>query len=729
MNRIINVANRLPVTVGEQIKKSSGGLVSALEGAAANRYTIQWVGWPGGSYEDPSRRAAIEKRLTEDFDFNPVFLDADEIAGYYLGFSNASLWPLLHYMTNYMRYDDGQWDYYRRVNERFADKVLDVAEENDLVWVHDYHLMLVPAMLRARRPDLRIGFFFHTPFPSSEIFRCHPRRSELLRGVLGADLVGFHTFGYLRHFRSTVLRVLGLESEMGCINDGTHEAWLGVHPIGINSQKFLKEMESPRFAEKRQYFRENWKDKRIVLNVERLDYTKGILHRLQAIELFLKRYDRVNEVQFIFVAVPSREQVPEYQELRENIEHMVGKINGEYATVEHSPIHFIHKGLEFTELCALYSLADVCVVTPLQDGMNLVAKEYVACQTKDPGVLVLSEFAGAAQELVNALIVNPYDLRQVADRLNEALHMDVKARRRRMRYMRERVLRFDADYWATTYLDGLAAIEKPGFQTIELEKAEEDIAEDFVSAERIACFLDYDGTLREFEPLPHQAAPNREVREVLDRLSQHPDIDVYILSGRKPEDLEAWLGMYHFTLIAEHGSTFRRADEHQWQLLDPNADMSWKTRVLEILKHYEGSTPGSFVEEKSSAVVWHYRQSDPEFGSWKAHQLMSEIYDMVANLPVEIHHGKKIVEVSSIHVNKGAALDRFLHEKNYDFVLCAGDDQTDEGMFRLERPCLLKVKVGEEDTHADYRIGSPQHFRHLVLRLLDARERVPIGGA
>lgn len=729
MNRIINVANRLPVTVGEQITKSSGGLVSALEGAAKDRFAIQWVGWPGGSYEDSARRAAIEKKLVEEFDFLPVFLDADEIAGYYLGFSNASLWPLLHYMTNYMRYDDGQWDHYRRVNERFADKVLDVAEENDLVWVHDYHLMLVPAMLRKRRPDLRIGFFFHTPFPSSEIFRCHPRRSELLRGVLGADLIGFHTFGYLRHFRSTVLRVLGLESEMGRINDGTHEAWLGVHPIGINSQKFLGEMESTAFEEKRQYFRENWKGKRIVLNVERLDYTKGILHRLQAVDLFLKRYDHVNDVQFIFVAVPSREQVREYQELRENIEHMVGKINGEHATVEHSPIHFIHKGVEFTELCALYSMADVCVVTPLQDGMNLVAKEYVACQSKDPGVLVLSEFAGAAQELVNALIVNPYDLRLVADRLQEALNLDLKSRRRRMKYMRERVLRFDADYWATTYLDMLSAIEKPGFQTIELEKAEEDIADDFASAERVALFLDYDGTLREFEPLPHQAIPNQEVREVLDRLEGQDGIDVFVLSGRSPMDLEAWLGMYDFTLIAEHGSAYRRPDESTWQLLDPNADMSWKARVIEVLKHYEGSTPGSFVEEKSSAVVWHYRQSDPEFGSWKAHQLMSEIYDMVANLPVEIHHGKKIVEVSSIHVNKGAALDKFLHEHNYDFVLCAGDDQTDEGMFRLDRPCLLKVKVGEGDTHADYRISSPQHFRQLVLRLLNARERVAIGGA
>ena len=722
MQRIINVANRLPVTVGDTIRKSSGGLVSALEGAAADRYHIQWVGWPGGSYDDADRRAAVAKQLHDEFDFVPVFFTEAEIANYYYGFSNGGLWPMLHYMTNLMTYDEAQWQIYREANQRFADTVLGLATDDDLVWVHDYQLMLVPGMLREKRPNLRVGYFFHTPFPSSEIFRCQPRRVELLRGVLGADLIGFHTFGYLRHFRSTVLRVLGLESEMGRINDGSHEASLGVYPIGINSHKFVDELRSPAFEEKKRYFRENWKNKRIVLNVERLDYTKGILHRLKAIDYFLKRYEGlVNRVVFIFVAVPSREQVREYMELRNEIEHMIGRINGEHATVEHSPIHFLHRGVDFTELCALYSLADVALVTPLVDGMNLVAKEFVACQNEDPGVLVLSEFAGAAQELFNATVVNPYDIKQVAHKLHESLELDETTRRNRMIYMRERVLRFDADYWAGSYLDTLSAVVKPEFQTIELDKAEGDIVGRFSSAENVACFLDYDGTLREFEALPQQAYPTAEVREVLERLHRQRDIDVYIISGRKRDDLEAWFGRYRFTLIGEHGTSYRDPRLGRWRSLHENVDLSWKPRVIEILKHYEGSTPGSFVEEKSSAIVWHYRRSDPEFGTWKANQLMSEIYDMMANLPVEIHHGKKIVEVSSIHVSKGAALEKFIRENKYDFVLCAGDDQTDEGMFRLERKEILKIKVGEGDTHADYRIGSPSHFRQLLLRLLSAR--------
>ena len=244
---------------------------------------------------------------------------------------------------------------------------------------------------------------------------------------------------------------------------------------------------------------------------------------------------------------------------------------------------------------------------------------------------------------------------------------------------------------------------------------------DFAGAKRVACFLDYDGTLREFEALPQQAYPSAEVRQVLERLHRQREIDVYIISGRKRDDLDAWFSRYRFTLIGEHGTSFRDSKTGTWNLLHDAVDLTWKRRVIEILKHYEGSTPGSFVEEKSSAVVWHYRRSDPEFGSWKANQLMSEIYDMVANLPVEIHHGKKIVEVSSIHVSKGAALEKFVRENNYDFVLCAGDDQTDEGMFRIERKGLLKIKVGEGDTHADYRISGPGHFRQLLLRLLDAR--------
>ena len=719
MQSIINVANRLPVTVGDTLKKSSGGLVSALEGVSGDQFKLHWIGWPGKAFTDPAEQESVRRRLGDELGYVPVFLSDDEIRLYYHGLSNSSLWPILHYNLNFMRYAEEEWEAYEQVNRRFADAILEKAGQNDIVWVHDYHLMLVPAMLRSSRPDLRIGFFFHTPFPSSEVFRCHPRRSELLEGVIGADLVGFHTFGYMRHFRSSVLRLLGLESEWGTILHGNHLTSLGVFPIGINAQSFTKELESEPFHKKKGEIARNWHGKRIVLSVERLDYTKGILHRLDAIELFLSRREHADDIVFIFVSVPSRGEVAEYKSLRENIEREVGRINGLYATVRNSPIHFIHQSLPFTELCALYSLADVALITPLVDGMNLVAKEYVACQRFNPGVLILSEFAGAAQELVNAMSVNPYDTAEVADALEQAFRMPLSERRHRIEYMQARVLKFDANHWAQSFLNELQEQSQFHASPQQLEEAEDAIIGRLRRANKVAFFIDYDGTLREFERIPDRAVPGKKLKPLLEELNA-ASADVFIISGRKGPILDDWFRGYEFTLIAEHGSNVRIAGEKDWFSLNQSTDFSWKRRVLDILRHYEWSTPGSFVEEKESALVWHYRQSDPEFGQWKARQLLSELYEMLANFPVEIHHGKKIIEVSSIHVNKGAAIEHFLREREYDLAICAGDDQTDEAMFRIDHPVLLRIKVGEGDTRADYRIPDPHHFRQLLRRMIGA---------
>lgn len=718
MRTIINVANRLPVTIGDTLQKSSGGLVSALEGVSKERFNLKWLGWPGSAFETAAEQAQVEKRLQDELGYCPVFLSQDEVDAYYDGFSNGSLWPILHYNPHLMEYDGDEWEVYKKVNARFAVRILEMAGEDDLVWIHDYHLMLVPALLRKARPELRIGFFFHTPFPSSEVFRSHPRRSELLRGVIGADQIGFHTYGYLRHFRSAVLRVLGYEAELGSIRSGNHRSALGVYPIGINSDKFLEEIETDRFHDKCASLRDHWKGRRLVLSVERLDYSKGILQRLQAIEQFLKFSDHQNKVVFLFINVPSREKVPAYKTLLEQIEGMVGRINGEHATIENAPIHFIHQSVDFTQLCALYSISEVAMVTPLVDGMNLVAKEYLACQTEDdPGVLMLSEFAGAAQELVNAVIVNPFNTTQMSKGLSTALDMPLKERLSRLRKMRGRVLEFNANFWARTFIEDLCTQDQFTQHPVSFVESEDRILERLRAAKKPAFFLDYDGTLREFERIPSAAKPSEDVRTVLDALAASP-IDIYIISGRDPETLRDWFTGHPFTLIAEHGSTVLAPDDKEWQNLNQTSDFSWKEQILEVLHHYEGSTPGSFVEVKHSAVVWHYRQCDPEFGIWKARQLLSELYEMVSNFPVEIHHGKKIIEISSIHVNKGAALERFAKEKKYDLVLCAGDDQTDETMFRVDGLNLLSIKVGSGDSRAEFRVPDPVHVRTMLLNLV-----------
>ena len=324
---LVNVSNRLPVTVGEKVTKSSGGLVTALEGLAGDRFDLKWIGWPGGHIEDPTRRAEVERLLEKDFNAAPVFLSAEEVQSFYEGFANSSLWPLLHYMPSYMRYDAAWWEAYERVNRRFADKALEAAKPGDLVWVHDYQLMLVPSMIKRANPELRVGFFLHTPFPSYETFRIHPCRAELVAGLMGADQIGFHTFNYLRHFRSTVLRLMGVESEVTRVRHEGHVTHLGVYPIGINGPKFQKELDAPEHAEQVKEFARTHEGKQIVLSVERLDYTKGVPRRLEAIDAFLSRLtdekDR-DRIKFIFISVPSREGVDEYRELREEIEGQVG---------------------------------------------------------------------------------------------------------------------------------------------------------------------------------------------------------------------------------------------------------------------------------------------------------------------------------------------------------------------------------------------------------------------
>jgi len=716
--RVICVSNRLPITLGKTIRKSSGGLISAMEGME-RQIDMSWIGWPGAAVTDPKRRARVQQELRESYRFEPVFLTQKEMDGYYHGFSNSSLWPLLHYRTGFMRYDSDWWHTYLRVNERFAEAALTCAEHGDIVWVHDYHLMLVPQMLHKANPSLRVGFFLHTPFPSYEVFRCHPNRTELLDGLLGADLVGFHTFGYMRHFRSSVIRLLNAQAQPDHILYDENRCAMGVFPIGCNARSFADEMGNPDFSRRRAYFKRIYGGKKLILNVERLDYSKGIPQKLHAIEKFLETWEHPNELVFVFVSIPSRGEVPEYQELLQEVETRVGHINGRFGTVDNVPINFVFKSVPFTDLCALYSLADVAMVTPYVDGMNLVAKEYAACKPDGNGALVLSEFAGATDELFKAIIVNPYDLANMIAGLRDALTMGFEDKRRRMVAMHEHVVAFDNTYWANSFINELWDIAPHSRRRPHPTQTEKEVLARVEQASRIACFIDYDGTLKEIQDDADTAWPTAPIRNLLDTLAQNKTIDTFIISGRKPQDLDDWFGEYPFTLVAEHGFSYRPKGHKHWIPLDAHADLNWKAQVVDVLGKFVGSTPGSFVEEKASSVVWHYRRADPEFGQAKAQQLIGLLQDMLTNVPVTVHHGKKIVEVSSLQVSKGAALSYFTQNRRCDLIVCAGDDQTDESMFRLEDKRLVKIKVGKGETLADIRVSTPEDFRKLLSRIID----------
>ena len=461
-----------------------------------------------------------------------------------------------------------------------------------------------------------------------------------------------------------------------------------------------------------------------MLSVERLDYTKGIPNRLDAIDKFLTLTPMRDNIVFIFISVPSREDVEAYQDLVDEVRTRVSQINGKYATIKNAPLHFIHQSIAFDELCALYSLADVCMVTPMIDGMNLVAKEYIACQRHGTGVLMLSEFAGAAQELPNALIVNPYDIEQMVAVLQEAIAMGEDEKRKRMASMKERVMSYDATRWATSFLNDLSGLRDDSDRPGDVTPLSAQHLAPAAAAGRIALFLDYDGTLAGIKKKPADAYPDHEILSLFKRLEAARGVDVYLTSGRKREDMLQWFGQMPFTLIAEHGFFYKTPQMEDWRSFADKADLAWMESIIEIFHHYAGMTPGSFVEVKTTSVVWHYRESDPEFGTWKANQLVDELYQMLTNLPVEIHHGKKIVEVNSIQVNKGIAMDRFLSRHAYDRVLCIGDDETDESMFRVSGDNLMRIKVGDGATAADYRISGPERVRWFLNQLMTQRENL-----
>ncbi|QPG73000.1 Trehalose-6-P synthase/phosphatase complex synthase subunit [Brettanomyces nanus] len=465
---VIVASNRIPVTIKEDedgnygYSMSSGGLVTALQGM---KRPFQWFGWPGMSVDDKDEAAVIEKDLKEKFNCFPVWL-SDEVADlHYNGFSNSILWPLFHYHPGEMNFDDAAWAAYIQANKQFCNEIIKRVHDGDLVWVHDYHLMLVPTMLREQLKkkglkNVQIGFFLHTPFPSSEIYRILPVRAEILRGVLGCDLIGFHTYDYARHFLSSVEKILKIRTNPQGVYYDHRQVTISADPIGIDVDKFLtglkKDSVQARIQQLKQMF---GPDTKLIVGVDRLDYIKGVPQKLHALDVFLEAHPEwVGKVVLIQIAVPSRGDVEEYQNLRANVNELVGRINGRYGTVEFVPIHFLHKSVNFEELIAVYAASDLCLVSSTRDGMNLVSFEYIACQEKGKGSLVLSEFAGAAQYLNGAIIVNPWNTEELAEAIYEGLTISEEKKASNFRKMFKYIRKYTASYWGETFVKELSRV-------------------------------------------------------------------------------------------------------------------------------------------------------------------------------------------------------------------------------------------------------------------------------
>ncbi|MGC3999268.1 MAG: bifunctional alpha,alpha-trehalose-phosphate synthase (UDP-forming)/trehalose-phosphatase [Anaeromyxobacter sp.] len=718
MPRLLIVSNRLPVTVRTRgddvtVAPSTGGLATGMKGPH-ERLGGLWIGWPGaleGASE--AARAGVDRQL-RDLRLVPVALSPEEVEQYYEGYSNGVLWPLFHYAVSRLPQEVAHFDTYEAVNARFADAVADCWEPGNLIWVHDYQLMRLPLLLRERLPEARIGYFLHIPFPSSELFRSVPQRERLLEGLLGADLVGFHTATYVRHFASAALRLVGARTDLDRLRWHGREVRLGVFPMGVDAATLQALAGTPEVEARVASHRAG--GERLLVGVDRLDYTKGIARRLLAYERLLEAHPELRErVRFVQVAVPSREQVEAYREFREEVDAVVGRIHGAFATARWSPIHYLYRGLSQQEVVALYRAADVAVVTPLRDGMNLVAKEFVAARPDGDGVLVLSELAGAAAELAEALQVNPYDVDSTAAALHRALHMPEEERRTRMASLRDRVLRHDVHWWARAFVDRLeAAAPATGAEpTAPSPPAALHAAVERVrAAPRRLLLLDYDGTLVPFAPTPELAVPDQALLELLRRLAALPATEVHVVSGRKREGLERWLGALPLGLHAEHG-LWSRLPGQPWRSADPGPT-GWREPVLGILREFCSRTPGALVEAKTAGYAWHYRAADPEYGAVQAQELSHHLTALLGNAPVDLLVGDKVLEVRPHGIHKGRAAELALAAAPGALAVALGDDRTDEDLFAALPEGSVAVHVGPSPSRAGLRVADVAAARRLL---------------
>jgi trehalose 6-phosphate synthase/phosphatase len=738
---LVIAANRLPVQVtltnGKvQMEHSPGGLAAALRGVRGSHV---WVGWPG-AVVPPEYEIRVGKRLASE-GLHPVFLSAEEEEGFYGRICNDSIWPLFHYLPGRFSFSQDAWSKYVDVNERFADAIAEHCTPGCRVWVHDFQLMLVPEALRRRRPDVSIGFFLHIPFPSSEIYRLLPAREQVLRGLLGADYVSFHIGDYARHFRSSLLRVLGIDSEPDVVEHDGRLVGIGVDPIGIDVESFHETLADPETARVQAEIEERYEGRRLILGVERLDYTKGIPQKLQAFERFLEQDpDRAKTTTMLQILVPSRLESPEYRSQRDEIELQVAHVNGRFGEPGRTPVEYVHRSITPAELVALYRRADVMAVTPIRDGMNLVAQEFVLCQSAEPdlpgrwrGALVLSELAGAAQLLPGALLVNPWDVDDIVARFIEALDLDPEERRRRLGLMAGRVEQLDCRRWAETFLVRFSRYIRRDHQNHAGHPldaaARERIAQRFTRARRRTLLLDYDGTLRELASHPDLAAPTKEIVELLGDLASLPDTDVHVVSGRRQDTLEQWFGSLPIYLCAEHGY-IARAPGGRWER-QLEVDLTWLPRIERLLRRVTGDVPGTLVERKSCSVTWHYRQAEPEYGAWRARELLVAIEQLLLGAPAEILLGHRVIEVRARGVNKGAYVRGLFPEgkEGSRFVFAAGDDRTDMDLYTALPAGSIGVHVGRLQRRArdisprdQYFVDSPRAVRNLLRSLVESAE-------
>eukprot|EP00164_Ancoracysta_twista_P005588 GFYU01007662.1.p1 GENE.GFYU01007662.1~~GFYU01007662.1.p1 ORF type:complete len:1120 (+),score=348.98 GFYU01007662.1:67-3360(+) len=709
-----------------------GGLLTAFAGLKTT--DVWWVGWPGWDVEEEDKDT-VKAKYAENNSV-PVFIDDNTIDLFYHGFANSILWPLFHYVNVALDEADSllqdRWEAYKRANQMYADVILSQYQDGDLVWIQDYHLILVPQYLRAKKPDIKIGFFLQAPWPSSEIYRMLPQRKEILQGLLGCDLIGFHVYEYASHFLNACWRILGMDFQYPKATYDNHTVTLGTFPFGLDPARYLKTLEETRVKEKIIEYQRTYDGKKIILSLDRLGYIKGIPHKLRAMEKFLTMYPEWrSKVVMIQIAIPNQVKTPESDALCSTVHELVGRINGTHGTLGDVPIHYFESPIEFEESLALFSLGDVCMVTSLRDGANIVPYEFVVCQQKTQGVLILSEFTSASQGLgAGSLIINPFNTAELANAIGVALSMPKEERAERHEYMYHYVEKNTLQFCAECFVSDLREANYNAMDTAIPDICDyEKVQQAYTNSGTRLILLGVLGTLTTYGMFKRLDILPKSVKEMLTNLASDEKNTVVIVSGRGPALLNEWMGnIPHLWLAAENGSFLRFGGRDlEWEnLFDDRIDTTWLEEIIPIFKYFEERTPGSFTEVQEGMVTWHFKHANTAFGRAQANALQVQLSEVLSNLPAEVVVGEKRIEVRNNRVSKGVALERILDhisqdetcegKRNIDFVLCIGDLYSrDEDMFQLMTPGQEVSTIEMPENTFTCSVGkSPSQASHYV---------------
>eukprot|EP00842_Homolaphlyctis_polyrhiza_P005863 jgi/Hompol1/6278/HPOL_002522-RA len=718
---------------------SAGGLASPTTATPSSTGT-QATASPAASSDVDTD--ALVRLLWDNHRCVPVLIDDATALNHYKGYCKGELWPMFHYIlwdNACPRVDVAFWIDYVRVNEAFANAICSVYEPGDMIWVHDYHLLLLPAILRRSLPTASIGFFLHTPFPSSEIFRCLPRRKEILVGMLGANLVGFQTYAHARHFISSCTRVLGCDASPTGVEFHGFNTLIGIFPIGIDIDRIETARKSDAVKQKVDVIRQLFPDKKIIVGRDKLDHIKGIMHKLTSFEKFLEKF-------------PDWQNKLASPQFASKVSETVWRINGTYGSLESVPVHHYHQILDDDEYYALLTIADVALITSIRDGMNTSPHEYIVCQQERKGPLILSEFSGTAGCMNGSYLVNPWDYVGVAHAINDALLSSPEDRAIKHKQLYDHVSSQTAQFWAESFIRELRNTTIVPDQQIPTPILNVPLVVGmYKQSQKRLLMFDYDGTLTPIRKVPNAATPPPDmltamrvlgtltpIRKVPNAATPPPDMltamrvlvndphnVVFVISGRDQACLDDWLGHIDgLGLSAEHGS-FIKYPRGKWINLAEEIDLTWKTKVTEIFDYFTERTQGSFVEHKHYAITWHYRLADPDFGAFQAKECQTQLEEAIqSKLPVEILLGKKNLEVRPISMNKGEIVKRLVQDRQpgCDFAYCVGDDRTDEDMFKalqrshLSRSEYFTCTIGSatKKTFAAWHVPNPQDVIDLI---------------